>query len=189
MPLTPPAVALTMGTNLAATGHLGTSMPQFAQGVAFGLCFWAAKATVSVSGAGASGTGVATLPLIVPQPLLLLNLQTSFPSAGITGIFSPLTALGLANGFSIALVQGVLLATVVGVGSGAGVAKIISPPSYLSFQEGFAAAGVVGLSSAQMALALGMAFDKTFGVFTTPITVVGPAGPTPGVGVGTGKIV
>ena len=189
MPLAPPSVALMLGTNLVATGHIGVVMPKFAQGVALGVSIWSTKATVSVTGAGTSGTGVATLPLLVPQPLLLANLQTSFLSFGIHGPFSPLTALGLANGLSVALVQGILLATVVGVGSGAGVVRVVSPPAYTSFQQAFATLGMIGPTSAQMALALGLAFDKTFAAFTSPIPIVGPSGPAPGAGSGTGKIV
>ena len=189
MPLVPPVMALTLGSNLATTGHIGLAMPKFAQAVALGVSFWGTKATVSVTGAGAVGTGIATLPLLVPQPLLLVNLQTSFLTFGITGFFSPLTALGLANGLTLSLVQGILLATVVGVGSGAGVAKIISPPAYLSFQEAFGVFGMVGPGSAKMALALGATFDKTFAAFSIPIPIVGPAGPGPGVGTGTGKII
>ena len=189
MPLAPPAIALTLGTNLASTGHIGLAMPKFAQAVALGVSFWSTKATVSVTGAGAAGTGVATIPLIVPQPLLLVNLQTSFLTFGITGFFSPLTALGLANGLSLSLVQGIIFATVVGVGSGAGVAKVVSPPAYLAFQEAFAVFGMVGTGAAQMALALGATFDKTFAAFLIPIPIVGPAGPVPGVGTGTGKII
>jgi len=189
MPLAPPAIALTLGTNLLATGHLGLAMPKFAGATALGVSLWATKATVSVTGAGAAGTGIATLPLLVPQPLLLVNLQTSFLTFGVTGFFSPLTALGLANGLSLSLVQGIIFATVVGVGSGAGVAKVVSPPAYLAFQEAYASFGMVGPGAIKMALALGATFDKTFAAFSIPIPIVGPAGPAPGVGTGTGKII
>lgn len=177
-----------MATNLASTGHIGLAMPKLAQAVALGVSLWSVKAQVSVSGAGAAGTGVATLPLVVPQPLLLGNIQTSFLSTGITGFFSPMTALGLATGFATALPLGIMLATVVGVGSGAGVAKVISPPAVTAFQEAFVAFGMVSPSASQLALALGLSFDKTFAVFFTPIPIVGPAGPAPGAGTGTGKI-
>jgi len=189
MPLAPPALALTLGTNLVSTGHIGVAMPKLAQAVALGVVLWSAKATVSVSGAGAAGTGVATLPLLVPQPLLLASIQTSFLSVGITGVISPLTALGLANGLAAGLPLGIMLATVVGVGSGAGVARIVSPPAYPNFQQAFATLGMAGPGSAKMAIALGMSFDKTFAAFLVPIPIVGPAGPAPGVGTGTGKIV
>lgn len=189
MPLTPPTLALTLGSNLAATGHIGLGMPKLAQAVALGTVLWAQKATVSVQGTGAAGTGVATLPLLVPQPLLLASLETGFLSFGLVGVFHPLTVLGLANGFTAGLVPGVMLATVVGVGSGAGVARIISPPAAPSFQAGFASLGMASPGSAKLAQALGRAFDLTFAAFFSPIPIVGPAGPAPGVGTGTGKIV
>lgn len=188
MPLAPPAVALVLASNLASTGHLGFALPAFAQAVATGVASWAAKATVQVVGVGAAGTGVATLPLTVPQPLLLTSLQTGFASAGLTGFFSPMTVLGLANGFASALPSGIMLATVVGVGLGAGVARISSPPAVTDFQAGFAALGMGGTSTGQIALALGLAFDMTFAAFSIPIPIVGPAGPAPGSGTGVGKI-
>lgn len=188
MPLAPPSLALTLGSNLASTGHIGVGMPKLAQAVALGTTIWAAKATVSVQGTGVTGTGVATLPLLVPQPLWLLNLELGFVSFGLVGVFHPLTVLGLANGFTSGLVQGIMVATVVGVGSGAGVARINSPPAYPSFQEAFATYGLISGGGAKLALALGSAFDATFAAFITPIPIVGPAGPAPGVGTGTGKI-
>lgn len=189
MPLTPPTLALTLGSNLASTGHIGVGMPKLAQAIALGVSLWAQKATVSVQGTGASGTGVATLPLIVPQPLLLINLEAGFLALNLVGVFHPLTVLGLANGLATGLVQGVLFVTVVGVGSGAGVARVVSPPAAASFQSAFAALGLASPGSAKLAQALGLAFDQTFATFTIPVPIVGPAGPAPGVGVGTGKIV
>ena len=189
MPLTPPALALTLGANLSSTGHLGMGMPKLAQAVALGVTFWSQKATVSVQGAGAAGTGLATIPLMVPQPLLLVNLEAGFLSFGLVGVFHPLTVLGLANGLSAGLVQGLLLATVVGVGSGAGVARVVSPPAAPSFQSAFASYNLASPGAAKLAQALGRAFDQTFAAFLIPIPIVGPAGPAPGAGTGTGKIV
>ena len=189
MPLTPPTIAATLAANLASTGHIGVSLPLFAQAVALGVSLWAATATVNVNGTGSTGTGTATAPLLVAQPLVLTSLQTSFASTDLVGVFTPRTVLGLANGLVTALAQGILLAQVVGVGSGAGIAKVISPPAYQAFQQAFATFGMTSPGASRMALALGMAFDKTFAASSMPIPIIGPTGPAPGVGTGIGKIV
>jgi len=189
MPLVPPALALTLGSNLVSTGHIGFGMPKLAQAIALGTTIWAQKATVNVQGAGVTGTGIATIPMLVPQPLLLASIEAGFLSAGIIGVFHPLTVLGLANGFATGLPAGILFATVVGVGTGAGIARVTSPPATSSFQEGFAAMDMATQGGQKMALALGIAFDQIFAAYLIPIPIVGPAGPAPGVGVGTGKII
>lgn len=189
MPLAPPNVAATLGTNLLAVGHVGTDLPRFVQAVGLGVSNWAAAATVSVTGTGASGTGQALLPMTVPAPLILTSVQASFVENGILGLISPLTALGLSNGLFAAFPQGVLQATVVGVGSGAGVARVSSAPAFTFFQAAFSSLGMKGTATSQMALALGGAFDKIFAAFSIAIPIVGPSGPSAGVGSGTGKIV
>jgi len=178
-----------MGT-LASTGHLGLGMPKLAMAVGLGVSTWAQKAVVNVTAAGAVGVGVAgPLPLLVPQPLLLANIQIGFLSAGLMGFFSPLTVMGLANGLAQALPLGLILASVMGVGSGAGVALIKGPPAQAGFQEAFASFDMTGEGPTKLALALGLAFDQTFAAFIIPIPVVGPVGPAPGAGTGVGKIV
>ncbi len=188
MPLLPPTVALTLMPNLLATGHAGFGMPVFAQGVANGICLWAAQASVVTTGTGAAGTGVAAIPFAVPQPLLYSSLQTSFLAAGVVGIVSPLTVLGLANGCAAALPLGIMTTTVIGVGSGSGISKIISGPSFPIFQAAFTAQGMVGPAALKVALGLGLAFDQVFAGFFLPTPIVGPSGPAPGAGTGTGKI-
>ena len=189
MSLTPVNVSTTIAANLVATAHVGVSMPKFALGVANGLCQWALAAKVSVVGSGTTGTGLVSTPLVVPQPLLLANLQTYFPASGVVGFFSPLTALGLANGFTTALLQGILTVPFPGVGSGAGVAKLVAPPATPFMLAGFASVGNIGPGAAKLALGTGLALDSTFAVFSMPVPIVGPSGSAPGSGVALGQII
>jgi len=189
MPITPPGAAAVIAPNLLAVGMLGTAMPQFALGVGTGLSLWAPTVTVTSIDVGTLGVGTGLGPVLIPPPLLLANLLISFTATGIMGVMAPLKALGLSNGISLALAQGVVQTINPIIGAGAGIAKFIPPPAIPQMIAGFAAVGMTGTSIVQMATAIGMALMQTFAVYVTPIVIVGAGSPTAGGGIGSGSIV
>jgi hypothetical protein len=189
MPILPISLTQTLVTSLAAVGDVGTGAPQFARGVANGVSTWAGKAMTFVTGAGTIGTGVVSTPLVIPSQLLIANMLPSFARAGILGVMAQPTVVGLCNGLALGFSQGVIFATIPGVGSGAGVAKITGPLVVPEMVAGFAEAGVSGSFGSKLATAIGIGLQQAFAVFSMPVPIVGPSGSAPGSGAATGKIV
>jgi hypothetical protein len=188
MPLTPAGVAAIITPNLLSVGMLGVATPKFALGVANGICFWSPTIAVTTIDAGTAGVGVGMLPVIMPQPVLLGNLFSSFGAFGLLGVMAPLKIVGLANGISIAYLQGLIQTLHTSVGTGVGVAKFMPPPAIPQMMAGFASAGIVGQGVVQIASAIGMALMQTFTMLALPIPIVGPPSPAPSAGTGTGSI-
>lgn len=182
MPLTPVGAAAILTPALVSCGQLGIAVPQLALGVGTGMSVFAkASVIVSING-GTLGPGVTTLPFLVPQPLLLASLLGSFAGSGILGVMAPLLATGLANGMSVAFLQG-LVTMVQIVGVGAGVAKVIPAGAVPAFIGGFAAAGLTGKSAVQLATAIGIAMNITFAAYVFPVPIVGAPSIVPVAGV------
>jgi len=190
MPLTPVGLAGVLIPALVTSGMIGTAVPQFATGVATGATLFLQSASVSTIDAGTLGVGAGTIPLLVPQPLLLANMLAGMGAAGILGPMAPLMALGLANGLSIGFLTGLLVTVHPTVGVGAGVARVVGSGSAVpSMIAGFTAAGMTGSGAVKKATAIGIALDITFGVFVIPTPIAGAPAPASGAGVGFGKIV
>jgi hypothetical protein len=190
MPLTPVGLAGVLLPALAASGMIGTATPQFATGVATGTTLFLQAATVTSIDTGTLGVGAGSVPLLVPQPLLLANVLTGMAAAVIVGPMAPPMALGLANGLSTGLLQGLLVTTHPSVGSGAGVARVVGSGSAVApMIAGFAAAGMVGPGAVKKATAIGIALDITFAAFVIATPIAGASAPSPGTGIGFGKIV
>lgn len=190
MPLSPLTLTPVIAANLLATGHTGTGMTQLATGVALGTSeFLLQTAKVITVDVGSLGAGTSIAPLIVPQPLLLAGILAGFAAQQILGIFSPLTATGLANGLSLGLLTGILQTNHVGVGTGTGVARVLGGSAIPLMLKGFKEAGMKGPGTEKKATAMGIALDIVFGSFSLPIAIVGSAAPSPGVGAGFGFIV
>jgi len=192
MPLNPPALtAGFLAPNLASVAHIGTGMPQFAQGVSNGVVAYIAGALkVITTGAGVMGSGVTIIPLLVPPPLFQAALLSSFASMKIIGPMSPLTATGLANGIASGLASLALVtATWPNVGVGAGVAKFVGPSAIPFMVAGFASAAMTNTGSIQMATAIGIALDTVFQSFIMPVPIVGSPSIVPSAGVGFGVVV
>jgi hypothetical protein len=163
-------------------------MPQLAQGVAMGVVLWAnSGAVVTTVDTGTLGVGAGAVPLVVPSPLILGNLTTAFAAQAMLGPMAPLECVGLSNGLSLGLAEGLVVTTHPSVGVGAGVIKITGTaiPSMIS---GFASAGMTGPGAVKQATAIGMALDLTFTEFVLPTPIVGPPSIVASAGVGTGKI-
>lgn len=189
MPLTPVGLAGVLVPALAAAAQTGIAVPQFATGVATGVTLFAAQSTVTSVDTGTAGVGATTLPLLVPQPLLLSSMLAGFAATGQVGVMAPLLATGLANGLALGFLQGLVVMTHPGVGVGAGVAKVIAVGAIPAMIAGFAAATMVGPGSVKMATAIGIALTLTFATYTLPIPIVGSPSIVPSTGVGIGKIV
>ena len=190
MPVTIPGIVGALVPNMAATGQLGSKMPDLAVGIANGLVKWLPSITVITVDAGSLGVGSGgPMPLIVAQPLLYLNLMAGDAAFGFFGPMSPLLTLGVANGLVLAFAQALIKTTHPGIGAGSGVATFRAPNSIPLMIEGFAAAGLKGDGPTKKASAIGTGLDATFASLVVPIPIVGSASPAGGAGAGFGQII
>ncbi len=189
MPLTPVGLAGVLVPALVSSAQLGIAIPQFALGVGTGVTIFTQSTVVTSVDTGTLGAGVTTIPLLVPQPLLLANLLAGFAATATVGVMAPLMAVGLANGLALGFLQGLVVMTHPGVGAGAGVAKFIGVGAVPAMIAGFTAAGMVGVGAVKMATAIGIALTLTFATYVLPVPIVGAPSILPGAGVGVGKIV
>jgi len=190
MPFTPTGAALAIGSGLLSTGHLGPGVVKLAAGVAAGCSLWLAGGAKPISvDAGAVGTGIGTIPLVVPPPLLLAGLTAGFAAQGIIGPFAPLTILGLSTGLATAFPQALILTNHPGVGVGTGIVTIKGSSAVPFMIQGFATAGMVTPGSIRKATAIGIGLDTAFAGFVIPTPILGGGGPVPSAGAGFGQIV
>jgi hypothetical protein len=162
MPLSPATLQPVIYGSMSVVGLLGAKTGQLAQGIANGVMGWIAIAKVNVSGAGTAGAGAVSMPMIIPVPGLVGTMLTAFSTQAMAGIGSPQMATGIGTGVAMGITsQSLLLATVVGVGSGAGVAKVVGtavPPMV----AGFAGVGLLGVHAVRLATAIGTGMDLFF---------------------------
>jgi len=189
MPLTPVGLAGILVPALISSAQIGIAVPQFSLGVATGASLFLQQSTVTSVDSGTLGVGATVVPLLVPQPLLLTSLLAGFASTGMVGVMSPLLALGLANGFALGFLQGLVTMTHPGVGLGAGVAKLIGVGAVPAMIQGFAASGMTGPGPIKMATSIGIGLSITFVAWTMPIPIAGAPSIAPSSGTGFGKIV
>jgi hypothetical protein len=176
--------------NLISVGMIGTGLPKYARGVALGLQQWIPKVRVNTIDTGTAGAGKnVPLPLVVPQPVLYLNLVAGMTAQKQIGVLMPAMAAGLANGLVICFAQTLVSTTHPSVGTGGGVAKFSAPPAAQSMISGFAQAGMVGDQATKKAKAIGGALDRTFAILVMPIAIVGPPSPAPSAGSGFGSLI
>jgi hypothetical protein len=188
MPLTQAGLQPVLYGSLSGVTLIGVKTAQLAMGIANGVVGWAAIAKAIVTAAGTAGTGMVTIPLLVPLPALSGTMLAAFAAQAMAGTWSPQMVAGVSSGVSIGVSsQSLILTTVVGVGAGAGVAKIVGtaiPPMV----AGFAGAGLAGLQAVRLATAIGMGMDLFFAPYVMPVPVVGPPSTFPGAGGGVGQI-
>lgn len=189
MPITVANATPAIVGGLAGSSMTGTQVPNFAQGVASGLSMWVALIQVFTLDVGTMGVGKnVPLPVIVPSPVLYANLVTGFSAQALIGSSSPMLCLGLANGLSSALAQGLVNTVHPTVGVGTGTAKFLAPSASPLMTLALSQAGMLGSANVRIASAIGMALDMTFASLVLPIAIVGASSIYPGVGSGTGKI-
>lgn len=189
MPLTPPGLLAPIAANLIATGHLGIATPQLAAGVAAGIMLWSPLVQVISVDVGVLGAGTGLVPLLVPPPLLLAGLAVGFASFLLIGPIAPLTVQGLSQGISQGMLLGQVITVHPTVGIGGGVCTFKGPPAGPLMIAGFASVGLIGISAAQMANAVGLGLDIAFTTLVLPTPIVGSPSPFPSGGAGIGKIV
>lgn len=190
MPVSPPQAVATLVPNLISVAIIGVGVPKFAQGFGNGLTTWTPTITISTTDAGAAGAGKgAPIPIILPTPLLVTNLMLGFQAYGLVGLMEPLFVTGLATGLTQLYGQAFTNTVHPGVGSGAGVARFNPPPASQPFIRGFQSVDMTGEGAVKVARALAQGMEATFRSLLLPQPIVGPSGPSPGSGVGTGSII
>jgi hypothetical protein len=188
MPLTPVNITASLLGSLSASGMLGTGASQLAVGIASGVMLWVGQLTVTTVDVGTLGVGAGTFPCVIPQPLLLAAMLSSFPATGHLGSMSLLLATGIANGLATAFPQGLITTVNPTVGVGTATCIFPGPSAVPSMIAGFKSAGMNGAATEKTAMAVGMGLDIAFGSYVQPIPIVGPPSPSPSSGTGTGKI-
>jgi len=189
MPISIPGLTGSLMTGLLSAGDIGIAVPQLALGLATGTFQWLQASQITSVDVGTLGVGAGTGPFLVPSSVLLPALLAGFSSAGILGVMSSPTAVGLAQGFSLGFLQGLIITVNTGVGLGTGIAKLVPVPAFPFIQAGLTSAGCVGISAVQFATAITTAFSQVFGSLVFPIVVAGPPSIIPGGGAGIGKVI
>jgi hypothetical protein len=188
MPLTIPGATATLAIQLAGVLHIGPGAIKLASGVSAGINTWAHTLTVLTADTGFSGTGVGTVPLLVPFQLFIPALTFGFAAQNILGVMAPLTIMGLATGLNLAFLQAAVVTAHPTVGVGACVCTFKSASAIPAMIAGFATQGMVNPGSIKMATAIGSALDIVFTALQLPSPIVGAPGPSPAAGVGVGTI-
>lgn len=189
MPFLPSIAAPILLTNLISVGDVGQGAGTLAMGIAVGVSEWLPTVQVTTADTGTIGAGIGEIPLLVPTPLLLPNMTVGFAAQEIIGVMAPPTILGITNGLVLAFASALVSTTHPSVGTGSAVVKFSSPPSAQAMIAGFASQGMNTPVAAKLATAISQALDTTFAALILVSPIVGPAGPTASVGVGSGNIV
>jgi len=189
MPITPAGLIPAIAGGLASGGMLGLAVPMAAAGIANGLCQWIPQLVVQTVDVGFLGAGTGFVPFAVPPPLLTSNLLIAYAAHGLVGPMAPLEAVGLANGLAAGFLQGLIMTTHPGIGTGTALARVLGPPAFPSLMLGFASAGITGQIAPLKASAISSALLVCLQVFQVPVPIVGSPSPFTGGGVGIGKIV
>lgn len=190
MPITPVQAVAVLVPSLAGVSIVGIGTPKFCFGFGTGLSTWTPTITISTTDTGAAGTGKGVpVPIPLATPVLVANILQGFQAQGLVGIMSPLFVAGLSTGLTALYLQAFTNTVHAGVGSGAGVARFSPPPAAPAFLQGFAAVGMTGDGAIKVARALAQGLEATFRSLVVPQPIVGPAGPSPGTGIGFGSII
>jgi hypothetical protein len=189
MPLVAPALSATITAAIFAGGLIGPAVPKLGSGIGQGIALWVKQLKVTTLDAGAVGVGKGLAPLIIPQPLIMVNLLIAYAENGQLGVMAPLEASGIANGLFTGFAQGVISTTHPSVGSGAAVARIVGPPAFSSLMQGFLSVGITGQGASKKANAISMALNVVIQTLVLPVAIVGAPGPSPSSGSGSGSII
>jgi hypothetical protein len=189
MPLVAPILSATITTGIFAGGLVGPAVPKLGSGLGQGIALWVRKLKVITVDVGAVGVGKGLAPLIVPQPLLMVNLLIAYAANDQLGVMAPLEASGIANGLFVGFAQGVISTTHPSVGAGAAVARITGPTAFSSIMQGFSSAGITGQGASKKANAISIALSIVMQTLVLPVAIVGAGGPSPSSGSGSGSII
>jgi hypothetical protein len=138
---------------------------------------------------GTLGIGKGTGVFAVPSPALVTALLAAYAVNNHRGPMSPLEAMGIGNGLSTGLVQGLISTAHPSVGVGGGVAKIVGPLAFPSLIQGFSSVGITGQVASLKASAISSALLVVTQALLLPVVIVGSASQFASGGAGFGKII
>jgi hypothetical protein len=177
---------------LASHGLIGSNTIQLATGCANGLQLYMSGigcTTISIDvGTLGAGTGIG-FGIILAQPLLSVNMVSTFLGFLLGGPFSPITADAISLGICSSLAIASISTFNAGVGVGAGVVKCI--PQGVGgtvFTSAFLASGMSGSMVPSLGQAVGGALDASIASALGAVVIVGPPSILPGGGIGIGQV-
>jgi hypothetical protein len=189
MPMVAPVLSATITGAIFAGGLIGPAVPKLGSGIGQGIALWVKQLKVVTVDTGAVGVGKGLAPLIVPQPLIMVNLLLAYTINGQLGVMAPLEATAIANGLFVGFAQGLITTNHPSVGVGAAIGRITGPPAFSSLMQGFSSAGITGPGASKKANAISLALSIVTQTLVLPIAIVGAAGPSPSAGSGIGSII
>ncbi len=170
----------------------GVSAINVATAVSLGFCEYAITSlTVESVDVGAVGAGVgAGVGIFISSSALIASLTSSFESAGIHGPMKNPLISAISNTVSDMLKLSIITTVNAGVGIGTGKVSVIPSPSSSIpiMMYNFLSLGLIGIASPTISKAIAQGIDQAMISATGFIIISGPAGPSPGVGTGIGKI-
>lgn len=176
-----------VASQMSSVGMGGSGVAQMALAVGNGMTLALRAVTVTTADVGTVGVGAGTgVPFLEP------NAATSFFSIGLasSGVSGPSSVqLALAYGASLSLIVSTATSVTVhpAVGTGAGVMTVIPSGTATSiFLGALSSSGMTGAFVANLANALGSAFEMCMPIITGPVAIVGPPSVIPISGIGTG---
>lgn len=192
MPLLSPVITSILLGNLSGNGILGISAPLLANGISLGFVqSTLLGVTVNTKDVGSAGAGIgAGVGVFLTPPILAASMQSTFTANGINGTMRNSLISAIANSISQALIAALLTTAHAGVGVGTGIATLV-PNSSISVPNmifGFTSSGIIGISARPLAIAVALGIDQALPSATAQVVIAGAAGPSPGTGVGVGKI-
>lgn len=192
MPILSPAMAVILSGYMSSGGISGVSNPQLSLAISNGFCQYAITGvTVSSIDVGAAGSGVGIgFSVFLTQSILVSTLTASFNGAKINGPMRQPLITAIAAAVSDTLKLAEINTINVGVGVGTGKVTLI-PDSAISVSimiASFIGLSLIGIASPVLASAIAHGIDQALLSAIGVIAITGPAGPSPGTGIGTGKI-
>lgn len=177
---------------LGSGGVVGISSPLLATGISNGFIQYVLSGvTVNTTDVGAAGSGTGIgIGLNLAPPVLVGTLTAAFEGAQIRGPMRQPIILAIANAISDTLRLALVNTVNAGVGVGTGKVTLLPSPivSVPLMITNFASVGLVGISSSPLASAIAQGIDLALPSTTGIVIVAGAAGPSPGTGIGVGKI-
>jgi hypothetical protein len=175
----------------------GQFVPALVMALSNGLISAIQATPILTADSGTSGVGVGFVPLPAAAPAvaspgtLAVLLEGQLRGVGIAGMKVSQLAQALAQGITAHLLLAVVSSQHPGVGTGAGIGSFIPVlPTYVSqIQAALAAGGIVGQYAPNLGLAVANAITTYLAGIVLTVPIVGPAGPAPGTGAGTGRLV
>ena len=189
MPMDSTSLIPVLSGSLVSNGIVGPNSFQLATGLATGLSEYATTGIIVESiDVGSLGAGIGSGVGVILDPAVFGSMNAAFISYAIVGLFGPVLATAISDGFTQAFLQAIVSTISAGVGIGSGEAVLVPDPavSVASFLSGFASAGLIGSSMPQLAEAVASGLDQVLPTSTSTLIIAGPPSVFPGGGTGVG---